>query len=104
VRAITLHILVVVLIAVFAIGAPIPAKASCLGTSDCSMAGRSDGSCDQKSGPCKVAQNCASLLQKMPVHASHRLVPDASQVQYGLVANDKIVSEFVPPETTPPRI
>jgi hypothetical protein len=103
-RASILHILVVLLIAAFAIGVPIPAKASCLGASDCSMEGKSDGSCGQKSEPCKVAQNCASPLQKMPVHASHRLAPGVSQIQYLPAANDRIASGFVPPETTPPRI
>lgn len=102
-RSVYNTLLAVLLIATFAVGAPIHAKASCEG-SDCSM-GLADGSCDQKAGePCKVPQNCASPLQKMPANSALRLAPGTSLSHYGPLSNDKIASAFVPPETAPPRV
>ena len=105
-RSILNALLVVLLIAAFAVGAPIPAKASCQGSSDCNMvkAGLADGPCDQKGEPCKIAQNCASPLQKMPVYGAIRVAPDASQIQYGPLSNHTLASTFVLPETAPPRV
>ena len=103
-RSILNALLVVLLIATFAVGAPIPAKASCQG-SDCHMvkAGLADGPCDQKGEPCKIAQNCASPLHKMSVYSAIRVLPDAAQTQYGPLSSDAIASAFVLPETAPPR-
>ncbi len=104
-RSLLNALLVVLLIAAFAIGAPIPAKAVCEGSSDCNLtkAGLADGSCDQKGEPCKIAQNCASPLHKMPLYSAIRVLPDAAQAQYGPLSSDAIASAFVLPETAPPR-
>lgn len=105
-RSVLNTLLVVLLIAAFAVGAPIPAKASCQGSSDCTMhqSGAADGSCERQGGePCKIAQNCASPLHKMPVLSAIRIVPSASQIHYGPLSNDAMASAFVPPETAPPR-
>ena len=104
-RSLLNALVVVLLIAAFAIGAPIPVQASCQDSSDCNVvkAGLGDGSCDQKSEPCKVAQNCASPLQKMPVYSAIRVLPDAAQAQYGPLSSDAMISAFVLPETAPPR-
>ena len=98
-------LLVVLLIAAFAVGTPIPAQASCQDSSDCNLvkAGLADGSCDQKGEPCKIAQNCASPLQKMPAFSAIRVLPDVAQTQYGPLSSDAIASAFVLPETAPPR-
>jgi len=106
-RSILNTLLVVLLIAAFAVGSPIPAKASCHSSSGCNMAmaGKADGSCDQKGGgPCKVAQNCAPPLHKMPVCSAIAVAPSAVQIQYSPLSNDAITSAFIPPETAPPRI
>ncbi len=105
-RSVLNALLVVLLIAAFAVGAAIPAKASCQGSSDCTMvkAGLVDGPCDQKGEPCKVAQNCGSALQKMPAYGAVRVAPSASQTDYGIPSSDGMASAFVPPETAPPRI
>jgi hypothetical protein len=104
-RSILNALLVVLLIAAFAIGAPIPVQASCQDSSDCNLAkaGLTDGSCDQKGEPCKIAQNCASPLHKMPVYSAIRVLPDAAQTPYEPLPSDATASAFVLPETAPPR-
>ena len=104
-RSLLNALLVVLLIAAFAIGAPIPAKAACEGSSDCNLAkaGLADGSCDQKGEPCKIAQNCASPLHKMPIYSAIRVLPEGAQTQYRRFSSDAIASAFVLPETAPPR-
>lgn len=103
-RSILNALLVVLLIAAFAIGAPIPLQASCQDSGDCNQAKAGlDGSCDQKGESCKIAQNCASPLHKMPVYSAIHALPNAAQTQYGPLSSDAIASAFVLPETAPPR-
>jgi hypothetical protein len=104
-RSIFTHVLAALLIVMLAIGAPIPAKADCLGVDGCKSpaAGMADGSCGLKGEPCKVAQNCAAQIAKMPVQASIRLSPDPSKVAFAALANDEVRSALVTPETAPPR-
>lgn len=105
-RSVLNALLVVLLIAAFAVGAAIPAKASCQGTSDCALvkAGLVDGPCEQTGEPCKVAQNCAPFLQKMSAASAVRVALSASQAHYGRPSNDVMASASVLPETAPPRI
>ena len=100
------HFLVALLIAVFAIGAPIPAKADCHGSSDCNVvaAGKADGSCGLKGEPCKVAQNCTAQILKMPAPESFRVVLGMSKVAFAPLSNDDVASTSIIPETSPPRI
>ena len=104
-RSIFTHVLAALLIVMLAIGAVIPAKADCLGADGCksAAAGMADGSCGLKGEPCKVAQNCAAQIAKMPVQASIRLFLDPSKIAFAALANDDIRSAFVTPETAPPR-
>lgn len=100
------HFLVALLIAVFAIGAPIPAKADCHGSGECNIAaaGKADGSCDLKGEPCKVAQNCAAQVLKMPAQESFGIGSGMSKVAFASLSNDDVASASITPETSPPRI
>lgn len=100
-----INVLIAVLIAIFAIGTPIAAKAACSGSSECYVTGAdaANGSCDQKGQPCKVVQNCAGQVLKMPAQASYRIASDASRVAFAIPSTDDLSSVFVTPETSPPR-
>jgi hypothetical protein len=104
-RRSVVNVLVALLIAIFAIGAPIPAKADCSSSGDCSeaAAGMADGSCDLKGEPCKVAQNCAAQILKMPAQTSIRLATNISKVAFAFPSNEDVCSTSVTPEISPPR-
>ncbi|HET6157756.1 MAG TPA: hypothetical protein VFE34_05390 [Dongiaceae bacterium] len=104
-RSIFTHVLAALLIVMLAIGAPIPAKAHCPGADGCksAAAGMADGDCGMKGEPCKVAQNCAAQILKMPAQASVRLSLYQSKVAFSAHVNDDIRSTFVTPEIAPPR-
>jgi hypothetical protein len=96
-------VLVALLIAIFAIGAPIPAKAAdCSGSGDCNV-GMNQGSCDLKGEPCKFAQNCAGQVLKMPAQAWFRVALGDSKVAFAIPANDDLSSASITPEISPPR-
>jgi hypothetical protein len=98
-------VLVALLIAVFAIGAPIPAKAAECSGSGCNVAGdaMTEGSCDLKGEPCKVAQNCAGQVLKMPAQAWFRVASAISKVAFAIPSSDDLSSASVTPEISPPR-
>jgi hypothetical protein len=104
-RRTVINVLVALLIAIFAIGAPIPAKAADCSGGDCGAAatGMADGSCDLKGEPCKVAQNCAAQVQKMPAQASFRVASGVSKVAFAFPSNDDLSSASITPEISPPR-
>lgn len=104
-RRSVINVLIAVLIAIFTIGTPIAAKAACSGGSECYVTGAdtAKGSCDQKGQPCKVAQNCAGQVLKMPAQVSYRVASDISKLAFTILSNDDPSSVFVKPETSPPR-
>lgn len=98
-------VLIVLLIAIFAIGTPIPAKASdCFG-GDRNVAGdgMTGGSCDLKGEPCEAAQICAGQVLKMPAQAWFRAASATSKIAFAIPPNDDLSSASITPEISPPR-
>jgi hypothetical protein len=104
-RQSVIHVLVALLIAIFAIGTPIPAKTDCAGSGACNVAGdgMANGSCDLKGEPCKIAQNCAGQVLKMPGQASFRGASGASKFVFAIPSDDDLSSASITPEISPPR-
>ena len=92
-RAIVVHILAVLLIAIFAVGSPSPAKADCATCHDCS----------EKGLVCQAAQTCASQVQKALGQANIHDLSDAGDAGFGFGASIAIKSAYLTPETAPPR-
>jgi hypothetical protein len=103
-RAILVHVLAVLLIAIFAIGSP-PAKADCAKCQNCSTQApaRNDVPCPEKGLVCQVAQVCASQVQKAPVPTNVGDLDDAGTAAFGLSSSIAIKSAYLTPETAPPR-
>ena len=99
------HPLVALLIAIFAIGAPPPAKADCLKCHDCSTEAptKNETPCPEKDIVCQVATTCASQVQKMPVPAVIAGDMSAGASIFATAADIAIKLAFVKPETSPPR-
>lgn len=98
--------LVALLIAVVAIGAPIPAKADCAGQAGCNIGdvGMTSGGCGGKGEGCTVAQSCAVQLLKMPTQTPVGIVATSSRLTFAAPAEETLASAFITPETAPPRI
>src|SRR5262245_51294808 len=103
-RAILVHILAVLLIAIFAIGSPPPAKADCAKCHDCSTEApaKNDVPCPEKGLICQVAQACASQAQKAPAQIDIGDL-DAGKAAFGASSSSAIKSAYLTPETAPPR-
>lgn len=105
-RSSLLNLIVALLIAALAIGAPLPAKADCAGQGGCTV-GAADmtGGCGGSKGEgCKIAQNCAVQLLKMPAQTTIGIAAHASRVVFAALTDETLSSEFVTPETAPPRV
>jgi hypothetical protein len=104
-RATVVHILAALLIAIFAIGSPQPAKADCTKCDDCSTEApaKSDVPCPEKALVCQVAQTCASQVQKAPAQLNIDALADSGEVAFGFSASIAIKSTYLTPETAPPR-
>jgi hypothetical protein len=104
-RAIHVHVLAVLLIAIFAIGSPSPAKADCAKCQDCSTQApaKNDVPCPEKGLVCQVAQSCASQVQKAPAPTDNSDLDDAGMAAFGLSPSITINSTYLTPETAPPR-
>lgn len=100
------HLLIALLIAVFAIGAPIPVQASCAQCDDCTIEApaNSKAPCGERGLACTPGLNCATQLQKMPSQTGIGPTSDVAKVAFGWSAHDAINSAFVTPETAPPRL
>jgi len=100
------HLLIALLIAVFAIGAPIPAKADCAECDRCTIdaPAKNKSPCGEQGLACKSGQNCATQLQKMSGQTGFRSTRDVAKASFGLSANEATGSAFVTPETAPPRL
>jgi hypothetical protein len=104
-RAIVVHILAVLLVAIFAIGSPPPAKADCAKCHDCSTEApaKQDMPCPEKGLVCQVAQACANQVQKAPAQINIGDLDDAEKAAFGLSSSIAIKSAYLTPETAPPR-
>lgn len=104
-RASIVHILVALLIAVFAIGSPLPAQAECAECQDCSseVPAKNDVPCPEKGLVCQVAQACASQVQKAPAQINFHDLSIAGRVAFGSSSSIVIKSAYLTPETAPPR-
>ena len=99
------HLLVALLIAIFAIGAPPPAKADCAKCHDCTTQApaKNEAPCPEKAIVCQVAATCANQIQKMPVPAV--ITGDMPPGKAIFDSNSAIAIKlaFIKPETSPPR-
>ena len=105
-RATLVHVLAVLLIAIFAIGSPPPANADCVKCHDCSTGApaRNDLPCREKGLACQVAQTCASQVQKKAsVQVDIDALADAGEAGFGFGVSIAIKSTYLTPETAPPR-
>ena len=104
-RAIAVHILAVLLIAIFAVGSPPHAKADCAKCHDCSTEApaKNDVPCPVKGLVCQIAQSCASQVQKAPGQISIDGLSDAGEARFGFNISIAVKSAYLTPETAPPR-
>lgn len=104
-RVIVVHILAVLLVAIFAIGSPLPAKADCAKCHDCSteVPAKNEAPCPEKAIVCQVATTCANQIQKMPVPAVIAGEMPSGTATFGGNAAIAIKLAFIKPETSPPR-
>jgi hypothetical protein len=99
------HLLVALLIAIFAIGAPPPAQAECAKCVDCSTEApaKNETPCPEKGLACQIATSCASQIQKMPAHAMVARDLSSGEAVFSDVDDIAVKLAFVKPETSPPR-
>jgi len=99
-------LLVALLIAIFAIGAPPPAQAECAKcVDDCNTEApaKNQTPCPEKGLVCQIATSCASQIQKMPAHAVIASHLSSGKAIFGDVDDIAVKLAFVKPETSPPR-
>lgn len=104
-RVSLVHILAMLLIAIFAIGSPLPAKADCEKCHDCSTEApaKSDAPCPEKGLVCPIAQACASQAQKAPAQIDVADLHDVGKVMFSVSSSMANKSAYLTPETAPPR-
>ncbi len=101
-----LYVVVALLIAVFAIGTPLPAQADCVDCQDCTTEApaKNDAPCPEKGLACQIASSCASQIQKAPALITIQAIDDASAAAFDRVPAIATKSAFIAPETAPPRL
>lgn len=101
-----LYVVVALLIAVFAIGTPLPAQAGCVECQDCTTEApaKNDAPCPEKGLACQIASSCASQVQKAPAHIVSQAAVDFGSVAFGYGSSIALKSAFITPETAPPRL
>jgi hypothetical protein len=94
------------LIAVFAVGAPLPVLADCAKCDDCSIAAPagSDAPCPHKGVACQMIQNCASQVQKVPAQLTVHAAREAAKVTFSQASGAAIKLAQITPEVAPPRL
>ena len=99
------HLLVALLIAIFAIGAPPPAEAECAKCVDCGtqVPTKKEAPCPEKAIVCQVATACANQIQKMPVPAAMTDDMASGKTIFESTADIAVKLAFIKPETSPPR-
>ena len=98
--------LVAMLLAIFAIGSPLPAAADCATCDDCSVGAptKNETPCPHKGMACQISQLCVSQMQKVPAHLGIYPVADAREAAFSLSSFVAIKSTYHTPETAPPRL
>lgn len=104
-RALVVHILAVLLIAIFALGAPQPATADCVKCHDCETGAPANNNapCPEKGMVCQVAQTCASQVQKSPAQLNVDELRATGQPSFNFGFSIAFKSAYLTPETAPPR-
>lgn len=105
-RLSVIHVVLALLFAVFAIGAPLPVQADCTTCQDCTVdaPAKDDGSCPHEAAVCQLAPTCSNQLQRMPAHLTIRAWRSAVKVAFGDTFSIAIKLAQIPPETAPPRL
>jgi hypothetical protein len=105
-RASIIRALAVLLIAVFAIGEPVPAKADCRTCDGCPIeAPEKNGTpCQEKASVCQISQGCAGQTQKVPAQLDIHDRNDARGTAFGSSWSIAVKSAYLTPETAPPRL
>jgi hypothetical protein len=100
------HLLIAILIAAFAIGAPLPAQAGCAQCGDCTTEAplQDQTSCNDQGLVCNLGQSCSGQAQKMPASADVGPDTDVAGIAFGPAARDALASTVIVPETAPPRL
>lgn len=98
--------LVAVLIAIFAIGLPLPGQADCLKCDNCSAdaRGKSEAPCQHKGMACQIAQTCANQMQKAQAQLAIHPIAETVKATFSLISTIAIRSTYLTPETAPPRL
>jgi hypothetical protein len=105
-RASIIHVLVALLIAVFAVGEPVPAKADCRPCEGCPTETpvKNGAPCQDKAFVCQAAQGCASQTQKAPAQLDIDDRDDARGAAFSFSASIAVKLAYLTPETAPPRL
>ena len=104
-RATVVHILALLLIAIFSTGSLPPVNADCAKCHDCSTGApaKNDVPCPEKGLVCQIASTCASQVQKAPLQLNIDALADAGDVGFGFRGSIAFKSTYLTPETAPPR-
>ena len=105
-QASIVHVLVALLIAVFAVGEPAPAKADCRSCEECPTEApvKNEAPCQDKAFVCQVSQGCASQTQKAPAQINVDDCDDGRRASFGSSSTIVVKSAYLTPETAPPRL
>jgi hypothetical protein len=105
-RASIIHVLVALLIVVFAVGEPVSAKADCRTCEGCPIEApvKNDAPCQDKAFACQVSQGCASQTQKAPAQFGVGNRDDAREATFGSSSTIAVKTAYLTPETAPPRL
>jgi len=100
------HLLIALLIAAFAIGAPLPAQADCAQCDACTTEAPlpDQTPCGDQGVVCNLGQSCSGQAQKMPAYTDVDRDSDVAGIAFGRAARDALASTVIAPETAPPRL
>ncbi|HEX6118566.1 MAG TPA: hypothetical protein VFZ03_03885 [Dongiaceae bacterium] len=100
-----IHVLMSLLIAIFALGAPSAAQADCARCSDCSARPtNNEVPYSHKSLACQITLNCTGQIQKMPVQTATTGEQSSVEAAFGELADAAVKLALIKPETSPPRL
>lgn len=103
-RRLLVHVLAVILFAIFAIGVPASVRADCDVCGSCVATKASEKApCSQGQLDCQLGQSCASPAQKLLMQAGIGVARTPSEAAFGDVTVAAVKPADIPPETAPPR-
>ncbi|WP_119304877.1 hypothetical protein [Dongia deserti] len=105
-RAATIHLLTALLIAIFAIGAPLSVRADCLACQDCTVTAPAadHAPCPEATLVCQLSQTCASQAQTMLPRSTAGAMWMLAGTTYDQAPAAAVELTYILPETAPPRI